>query len=153
MLATATHSERVLADNKVGSIHLPDNMTAVVRQSITRTVESKSLPSGRYNIDHWIISRTDNKGTPWTCEGSVPEDKSSFEIVEGCETELSLGEPILSVLTATRRGSHVIFSHRLVGQLGEKVRIARDGKRSQAPMLRIKNVDGSYETVLSFKYG
>ena len=153
VLAVSVPSISKSGDNKLGSIRLGNDLTVVVRQSITGTDNSVSLSPGQYNIDHWIISRTDSNDSLWTCEGYVPNDKSSFEVDAGNPIELPIGEPIISVLTATKRGTNVIFSHRIEGRLGEKIRIEKDGKQSPAPMLRIKNTDGSYDKTLSFAYG
>jgi hypothetical protein len=135
-----------------GTIHLADDLTLTVRRSIKATEVMTTLSPGQYDLDRWIIHRRDTEGILWTCEGSVPEDKRLFEVVADREVELPIGEPILSVLSAERRGYEITFRHRLQGRLGERIRIERDGKRSQAPMLRIRNAEG-YEKTLTFEYG
>jgi hypothetical protein len=144
-----------LADDEpeLGRIPLPKGMTIQIRRSIAGTGEPAVLPRGQYTLSEWSISRTDQQGIPWTCEGLVPNDKSSFEVAQERQTELPVGEPLISTLTAVRRGSEFTFSHRLEGRLGERVSIYRDGKQAPAPKLRIRNADGSYDRFLTFEYG
>ena len=134
-----------------GLVRLPKGMTIRIRCSIAGTGEPAVLPRGGYNLYEWVINRTDEEGLQWTCEGSVPSDKSVFEVVKERETELPVGEPLVSVLTAVKRGSEVTFSHELQGRLGERIRVYKDGKLSPEPKLRIKNADGSYEQSLTFR--
>ena len=149
------HVQFVVASEEpeFGTVRLPKDMTIQIHCSIAGTGEPAVLPQGGYNVYHWSIRRTDEEGILWTCEGFVRDDRSVIRVVAGGETELPIGEPIASVLTAVRRGPVVSFSHRLKGRLGETVSIDRDGKRAPAPTLRIRNADGSYEEIFTFEYG
>lgn len=136
-----------------GSIRVGQDLTLTVRRSIGPTEAPVTLTPGPYELESWIIRRRDAEGVLWTCQGLVPVDKRPFEVVVGREIELPLGEPVESVLTAQRRGSQFTFSHRLQGRLAETVRIEKDGKRSPAPTLWIRNAERSYEKALTFDYG
>ena len=136
-----------------GIIHLGDDLTVIISKSVSGKEGPIELPSGHYSIDNWFISRKDKNGVFWTCEGYIPKDKRPFDVVAGHQIELPIGEPIISMLTAIKRGSDVTFNHELQGKLGEKIQIKRDKKRPQAPILRITNTNGSYENKLSFEYG
>lgn len=145
----------VLAAEKseVGYVRLPTGMTIEVRCALADDGKPAVLPEGGYNLFRWTIGRTDKDGVPWTCEGSVPDDKNVIKVVAGQTLEAPVGEPLVATLTATRQGAEVRFSHELRGRLGERVTIQRDGKQAPAPKLRIKNADGSCDQALTFEYG
>jgi hypothetical protein len=152
LLTAVAWSAIASGEPEFGTVRLPKDMTIKIRCSIAGTGEPAVLPSGGYNLCDWSISRTDKDGIPWTCEGSVPDAQNVLEVVKERETELPVGEPLVSVLTAVKRGSQVTFSHRLLGRLGETVQIEREGKQLP-PKLRIRNADGSYDQSLTFGYG
>lgn len=133
-----------------GTVQLPEGMTIQIQCKLAGTGNPAVLPQGGYTLSQWSIHRTDGEGIPWTCSGYVPNDKSLLQVVKDHQTELPVGEPFVSMLTANRRGLDFVFSHRLEGRLGEKVSIYRDGQQSPEPKLRIKNADGSYERSLTF---
>lgn len=147
------HSWGASTSSEVGTIRLGEDLTVTVRRSIGGTDTPVTLSPGQYDLDRWIIGRKDADGVPWTCEGFVPEESSRVDVVAGGEITLPLGEPVLSVLTASRRESRVMFNHRLRGRLGERVEIERNGGRPPAPVLKITNADGSYDKSLTFEYG
>ncbi len=134
-----------------GTVQLPKDMTIDLRCSFVGTGDPVVLPQGGYTLYRWSLRRTDGQGIPWTCDGYVPDDKNLLQVVKDRQTELPVGEPFVSTLTATRRGSDFVFNHRLDGRLGEKVSIYRDGQQAPEPKLRIKNADGSYEQSLPFR--
>jgi len=112
-----------------------------------------SLPVGRYRINQWAVEKEDKNGKKWKLQGMGSSDKGDFEIVADKETELSIGEPIVSRLDVNKRGSGYSFNQSLGGQRGERIEMTRNGARPPAPKLRIKNKDGSYDRSFSFEYG
>ncbi|MBM4027350.1 MAG: hypothetical protein FJ280_18380 [Planctomycetes bacterium] len=136
---------------QLGTVQLPKDMTIEIRCSIAGTGDPAVLPQGGYTLTRWSLRRTDEQGVSWTCDGYVPDDKSLLRVQKDRQSELPVGEPFVSVLTATRRGSEYWFSHRLEGRLGEKVSVYRDGERVPEPKLRIRNADGSYDQSLTFR--
>ncbi len=111
------------------------------------------LPVGKYRIDSWAIERKDEKGDRWRLEGRWFGQKGVFDVAETEETELTIGEPIISTLEAQdRRGTHY-FSQNLAGQLGERIELTCNGTRAPAPKLHIKSSDGNYDRSFSFEYG
>lgn len=140
-----------LGEPEFGTVELPEGMTIKIQFEMTGTGNPAILPQGGYTLIQWSIHRTDGQAIPWTCSGYVPNDKRLLQVVKDHQTELPVGEPFVSILTATRRGSDFVFSHRLEGRLGEQVSIYRDDQQSPEPKLRIKNADGSYERSLTFK--
>ncbi len=112
-----------------------------------------SLPMGRYRINYWAIERKDERGNKWKMRSSLFSQKGDFDITADKETELSIGEPIISTLEATKSGSGYSFSQNLQGQLGVRIELTRNGAQPPAPKLHIKNKDGSYDRSFSFEYG
>ncbi|MFC1792971.1 hypothetical protein ACFL3Q_05230 [Planctomycetota bacterium] len=141
----------VTSEPEFGTVKLPEGMTVKIQSELVGTDNSVVLPQGGYKLIQWNIHRTDRQGIPWTCTGYVPNDNSFLEVVKDHQTELPVGEPFVSVLTATLRGSDFVFRHRLEGRLGEKVSIYKDGQRSPEPRLQIKNANGSYQQTLTFR--
>jgi hypothetical protein len=74
-----------------------------------------SLPMGRYRVNYWAIERKDERGKKWKLRSSLFSQKGDFEITADKETELSIGEPIISTLEATKSGSRYSFSQNLQG--------------------------------------
>jgi len=111
------------------------------------------LPVGKYRIEHWMIERKDDKDARWKLEGRWFPDKGLFDVAEDKETELSIGEPIISTLDVRESDSKYYFNQELKGRLGERIELTRNGARPGAPKLHIKNKDGSYDRSFTFEYG
>ena len=146
-------------DIEFGSIRIAENVTefSAGGENGLLTVKLEKgkgqLPVGRYRVDHWFIQRKDEKGGDWKLEGRGYDDRSIFVISQGNEIDLTIGEPIISRLDVEKRGSRYSFNHSLAGQRGERIELTRTGSRPQAPTLRIKNQDGSYDRTFTFEYG
>ncbi len=112
-----------------------------------------SLPVGQYCIDHWTTERKDNAGNSWKLQGSRFSKSGHFSVSETEETELSIGEPIISTLAVRDRRGQRYFSQNLIGKLKESIYITRNGKRAPAPKLRIKSKDSTYDKTFDFRYG
>jgi len=56
-------------------------------------------------------------------------------------------------LKARKSGSGYSFSQNLLGQLGERIELTRNGAQPPAPKLHVKNKDGTYDRTFSFEYG
>lgn len=142
-----------------GNINLPEAITVFVAGGengfFVRRPKGRicSLPVGKYRIDSWIIEREDDKGAPWRARGARFGTEGRFDVTEGNEVTLSIGEPLVCTLSAGRRGSTYSFSQDLKGSLGESIDLDRRGGRPQAPRLHIKNRDGTYDRTFSFEYG
>ncbi|MHC4693090.1 MAG: hypothetical protein ACYS67_10145 [Planctomycetota bacterium] len=112
-----------------------------------------SLPAGQYLIDHWTTERKDDAGNSWKLRGSSFSKSGRFSVSETEEIELSIGEPVTSILTTRDRRGNRTFSQSLEGKLKESVSITRNGKRPPAPKLHIRNKDGTYDRTFDFRYG
>jgi len=145
--------QAAVEEPQFGRIQIPKDVTIRIRCSLHSDGDPAVLLRGGYNLEGWSIARTDEQGAAWTCDASVPHEKSVFEVAAEGQTQLAIGEPLVSTLTAVKQGSVVTFSHCLEGRLGETISIKRNGERSDAPKLRIRNADRSYDKVLSFEYG
>jgi hypothetical protein len=114
---------------------------------------TSSLPVGRYRINQWAVEKEDEKGKKWKLQGMGSSDNCDFDINTGNETELSIGEPIVSSLEINKKDSGYSFNHILGGGLGERIELTRNGTQPPAPKLHIKSKDGSYDRTFSFEYG
>ncbi|HUV64565.1 MAG TPA: hypothetical protein VMW24_11750 [Sedimentisphaerales bacterium] len=146
-------------DVKFGSVRLPESVTQVSANGenglFTRKPEKgvASLPLGQYHVYDWIIDRKDDKGIEWRLQGSGPAQTSVFDITEGKEIELAIGEPIVATLDASANEGTHSFRHALKGRDGERIELTRNGAQPQAPKVRIKSADGKYDRTYSFEYG
>ena len=146
-------------DVKFGTVRLPGFVTQVSANGENGLFVRKpekgvaSLPVGQYRIYDWIIDRQDDKGTPWRLQGSGNAAKDAFDVTEGNQTALSVGEPLVATLDESAdKGTHS-FRHILQGRDGERVELTRNGERPQAPKVRIRSADGKYDRTYSFSYG
>ncbi len=112
-----------------------------------------SLPVGKYCVYDWAIERKDETDTNWKLEGSGLSQKNAFDITEGKETILSIGEPIVATLDASEREGTHSFNHSMKGSAGERIELTRNGAQPQAPKVHIKSKDGTYDRTYSFQYG
>ena len=146
-------------DVKFGNVRLSETITEFLAGGENGLFTLKpekgtgSLPVGRYRINYWAIGREDERGKKWKLRSSLFSQKGDFEITADKEVELSIGEPIISTLKATKSGSGYSFSQNLQGRLGERIELTRNGARPPAPKLHIKSEDGTYDRLFSFEYG
>ena len=146
-------------DVNFGNIRLPESITefAAGGENGLFILKPKkgtgSLPVGQYYIDRWAIERKDNAGKNWRLQGSRFSEKGRFNVTEMQETELSIGEPIISTLEAQDRKGTYYFSQNLKGKLKESIYITLNGNRAPPPKLRIKSKDSTYDQTFDFKYG
>jgi hypothetical protein len=146
-------------DVKYGLVRLPESVTQLSAGGenglfiVKPENEISSLPVGKYRITNWTVERKDDKGTQWKLQAVWSGGKGDFEVAEAKETELSVGEPIVSSLTSRlQEGTHY-FSQALNGRDGERITLTRNGAQPQAPKLNIKSQDGTYDRTYSFSYG
>ena len=104
-------------------------------------------------MECWKIERKDEDGNIWKLKGSELGSKGIFEIVDGTKVKLSVGEPVVSTLTAGKDNSTYYLRHSLGGRLSETVEITKNGSRPEAPKLQVSNADDSYLETLNFEYG
>ncbi len=144
---------------KFGDVQLPETITEFSAGGANGlfTLKPKkglaSLPVGKYQVNYWSIERKDDQGRRWTLRGNPYSNRGSFEINDARQTELSIGEPIVSSVTARNTGASYSFSQEMKGKLGERIELTRNGARPRAPKLHIKSKDGSYDRSFSFEYG
>jgi hypothetical protein len=146
-------------DNAYGSIRLPeaisrfhaDGANGLVRIEPGR--QAKQLPAGQYHIRFWKTERKDDGGNSWVLAGQYYGQSNQFEIKNGDETELDVGEPIIATVDARNVGSSYYFNQVIKGRHDEIIELTCNGSRPQPPKLHIKNTDGSYDRTFSFQYG
>jgi len=113
-----------------------------------------SLPVGTYRINEWMHERKDEQGTPWRLKGAGPPGNGSLiDVAADKATKLSIGEPVISTLSASSRTGTYSFRYNMAGRNGERIELTRSGARPRAPKLHIKSKDGTYDRTYSFQYG
>jgi hypothetical protein len=146
-------------DAKFGSVRLPDSITQFSVNGENGLFILKpekavaSLPVGKYCVYDWIVERQDEKGTNWQLKGSGLSERDTFEITEDKQAVLSIGEPIIATLDSSERQGTHSFRQDMKGRVGERIELTRNGARPQAPKVRIKSADGTYDRTYSFQYG
>ena len=103
---------------------------------------------GDYRIDSWQIDRKDDKGKNWALRGSYLRNQGDFEITEGAETSMEIGEPVSAGLSARLNGDSYEFSKSLQGSLGESLTITSNG-RDVRDLWKMKgtNKEGTFERI------
>jgi hypothetical protein len=144
---------------KFGSVRLPESITQFSANGENGLFILKPekgvalLPVGKYRVYDWAVERQDEKGTNWKLKGSGLSEKNIFDITEGKEAVLAIGEPIVATLNASEREGTYSFNHSMKGRAGERIELTHNGAQPQAPKVRISSADGTYDRTFSFQYG
>ncbi|UCF14895.1 MAG: hypothetical protein JSW59_15915 [Phycisphaerales bacterium] len=141
-------------DLRFGTIRVPETITelTVGGENGMFMIEPEQgageLLVGKYRIDHWEIDRKDDKGKNWTLRGSYLRSQGDFEITEGAETSLKIGEPVTAALSARLNGDNYEFSKNLRGSLGEFLTFTSGG-RDVRDLWKMKgtNKEGTFEKI------
>jgi hypothetical protein len=146
-------------DVKFGSVSLPESISQLSANGenglfiLKPEKGAASLPVGKYCVYDWAVERQDDKGTNWQLKGSGLSERDAFEVAEDKQTVLTIGEPIIATLDASEREGTHSFQHSMKGRAGERIELTRNGAQPQAPKVRIKSADGTYDRTYSFQYG
>ena len=144
---------------KFGSVQLPQSITQLSANGknglfiLKPNKETASLPIGEYYIYDWAIDRQDDNGTNWRLKGGGLGVSNAFEVAEDKPAVLTIGEPVIATLDSSEREGTHSFRHSMAGRSGERIELTRNGAQPQAPKVRIKNEDGTYDRIYSFQYG
>jgi len=138
-------------DVKFGNVRVPETISefAAGGENGLFTLEMEKgaarLPVGKYRIDHWEIDRKDEKGKSWTMRGSSFGERGDFEVTEGAETALEIGEPVTANLQANLNGENYEFEKSVRGSLGEYVSLMSAGSDARNLWkMTAKNKDGTF---------
>lgn len=151
----------MLAENvQFGKIRLPENIMEFAAAGENGLFDVRpikgvaKLPVGKYCIDHWVIEHKDEKSNKWTLRGHSFGDSGIFDVSEGRQTTLSVGEPIFTSLeqVSQKGASYNFINPKLKGRLVENIDLTcnEEPLRSQ---LHIRSTDGSYDRTFTFEYG
>jgi hypothetical protein len=139
-------------DVKFGTVRLPDTITEFAAGGENGLFKLKpengtgSLPVGKYRVNSWKIERKDEKGRKWELEGRAYTPEGDFEIAEGAEKSLEIGEPVTGSLQVNLRDGNYEFEKSVRGTMGEYVTLTRGGQRvSDLWKMRAKNKEGTFE--------
>jgi hypothetical protein len=140
-------------DVTFGTVRLPDTITEFSAGGENGLFTFKpenavgSLPVGKYRINSWKIERKDEKGKRWELQGRYFSEKGNFEISEGTEVSLEVGEPITGNLQVrfNDETENYEFEKNVNGPLGEYVTLTRGGQRiSNLWKMSANNKDGTF---------
>jgi hypothetical protein len=138
-------------DVKFGNVRVPETITDFSAGGenglFTRKPENSlaSLPVGTYRVNTWSIERTDEKGMKWQLQGRSFSERGDFEVAEGTETSLQIGEPVEAGLQVDQSGDNIDFSKALRGSLGEYIDLIRAGQNVRDLWkMEGKNEDGTF---------
>ncbi len=132
----------VLCDAGFDYLELPDGKTEV------RTGEYMAILS--------FLSRTDAKGATWKLSGGRGSGKLvKFEIQKGKTLKIKAGPPLVLKTDVIKQPGTVSIGFSAVGQAGEAYAggAEKDGKRPDAPTLKILDEKGKVLAEGAFKYG
>jgi hypothetical protein len=143
-----------------GTIRLPQSITEFVAGGENGLFTFRpneglaKFPAGTYCIYRWVTEQKDEQGRQWTLTGHSFGDSGIFEVSEGLQKNLSVGEPIFTSLEqiSQKDGAFSFINPNLKGRLGEDIDLScnEDDLRLQ---LQIKSKDGSYDRTFTFEYG
>jgi hypothetical protein len=111
------------------------------------------LPVGKYRVYGWDVERQDGDGNLWKAKATSFGNPEVFEISEGKETRLDVGEPIISTIETYRSGAQVTIRHSWKGRSGEWIRLTRNGYDPPPAQVHIWNADRSYDRTFTFEHG
>jgi hypothetical protein len=159
LAAMAPNNTKNTQDTVYGSFSLPEAISRFEARGANGLVaietgkQAERLPVGQYHVRFWKTERKDDGGNTWALSGHYYGQDNPFEIKEGNETKLDVGEPIIATVDARNAGSSYSFNQIIKGRRQEIIELTCNGSRPQPPKLHIKNTDGSYDQTFSFEYG
>jgi hypothetical protein len=157
--AMAPQNRKNAQDTVYGSFRLPEAISRFEADGSNGLVtiepgkQAERLPVGQYHVRFWKTERKDDDGNTWALSGQYYGRDNPFEIKDGDETKLDVGEPIIATVDARNTGLSYSFNQVIKGRHQEIIELTRNGSRPQPPKLHIKNEDGSYDQTFSFEYG
>ena len=140
-------------DVKFGTVRLPDTITEFATGGENGLFTFKpengtgSLPVGKYRINSWTIERKDEKGRNWELRGRAFSARGEFEINEGTETPLEIGEPVTGELRVSLNAEteNYEFEKSVRGRLDEYVSLTRGGQSvGNLWKMNAKNKEGTF---------
>ena len=114
------------------------------------------LPAGSYMAIMPSLSRTDAKGAKWKLSGGRDPGKLvKFEIQKGKTLRIKAGAPLVIKTDVIKQSGTASIGISAVGQAGEAYAggAEKDGKRPDAPTLKILDEKGKVLAEGAFKYG
>ena len=152
-------SEKDEKDIVYGSVSLPETINQFAAEGKNGIVNIEpekgigKLPPGKYYSRLWKTERNDDQGNKWALTGQSFDNQGLFEVIDSNQIKVDVGEPIIASVDARKSGSIYSFNQIIKGRLEEYIELTRNGSRPRAPILNIKNEDGTYDRTFSFAYG
>jgi len=151
------------AEAPMGTLRVPDAITRLAIHGLNGLLRyepakgAANVPAGSYRVYEWEIDRTDTAGRKFTVVANAwLAIGAPFEIVEGKETALDIGEPFRATIGVAARGpGEHLLDETLQARGGEYLIMYQKDKKEYAPApnVRITNADGTYNRVFATQYG
>jgi hypothetical protein len=150
------------ADDVVyGQVHVPPEISEFAAYGENGHFDRKptngdfALPTGKYHIYRWLISRKDDKGVPWTLSGyRFPADGEYFNVTTNQTVTLEIGEPVIADVKANEGADREItLSLNFEGRQKEAIEMLRNGERPARPKIALSDASGSLCYTNSFEFG
>ena len=112
-------------------------------------------PAGTYWLASWRIE-TRHNGEAWHIEGYGDSDEEPIEIRPGKTTVVRFGLPLRADVTVSEDKDDMEFGLRLTARDGRdfsSASIRRNGKRVEAPLVKILSAKGKTVAIGQFEYG
>lgn len=110
-------------------------------------------PAGQWVTSFWGMEREDASGAKWRLFARGSPESRTFEVTEGKETALDIGESLVSRLSVGPGPGGYEFEVTLTSKWEERVILVWRNNTPFAPKLRITNADGTYDKMVQFKPG
>jgi len=145
---------------ELGAVRVPENISEFAAFGangyfVRKPVQGQfTMPTGKYRMVRWSISRKDDKNTPWTLSGYNFPDTANFEVVADKDVALDIGEPVQAVLKADQGASRQLtFNLNFTGKQKEAIELLHDGQRPRGPKLMLAAADGALCYTNTFEFG
>ena len=115
---------------------------------------AENIPVGKYNLLGYVIRRKDKSGAHWEIRETHAYNEKSFVVEPGKTVTLKVEEPFVCVVSVTGNGEkkhHINMN--IESAKEDRVDVARNGSRPDAPKVRITSADCSYDKTFSLEYG
>ncbi len=146
-------------DVKFGTVKQQPEMTELVGGGENGMLTAKlekglgKLPVGRYRVYGWVLQRKEADENLWAANATSFGNPNVFEIREGEQMNLEVGEPIVSTIEAQRSDAACTIRHSWRGRSGEWIRLTQNGLTPPPAQVHIWNADNSYDRTFTFESG
>ncbi len=112
-----------------------------------------AVPAGKYSLNRYEVAATDSAEVKWQIREFGAGCEKPFDVAEGKEYSLDIGEPFKTELSASKSNGEYRINQSLRSRNGDFLNLRREGKQPAAPKVRIRNADGTYDKTYTMEFG